>query len=69
MLPKAPNKYCINIVFKCYEHIIQGANSNSACAFKNSILTILKATEFSKAAGQSIRALSNACCKMFSQTY
>ena len=42
MLPKAPNKYSINIAIKYYEHMIQGSHFNLAFVSKNSILTILK---------------------------
>ena len=51
MLPKAPNKYSINNVFKYYEHMIQGSHFNLASVSKNLILTILKSTQVSKAAG------------------
>ena len=51
MLPKAPNKYSINNVFKYYEHMIQGSHFNLASVSENSILTILKSTHVSKAAG------------------
>ena len=49
MLPKAPNKYSINTVLKYYEHI-QSSQFNLASVSKNSILTILKSTQVSKAA-------------------
>ena len=42
MLPKAPNKYSINIAIKYYEHMIQGSHFNLAFVSKNSILAILK---------------------------
>ena len=51
MLPKAPNKYSINTVIKYYEHMIQGYDFNLASVSENSVLTILKVTQFSKAAG------------------
>ena len=51
MLPKAPNKYSINTVIKYYEHMIQGYHFNLASISKNSVLTILKSTQVSKAAG------------------
>ena len=51
MLPKAPNKYSINTVIKYYEHMIQGSHFNLASVSENSILTILKSTQVSKAAG------------------
>ena len=51
MLPKAPNKYSINTVIKHYEHVIQGSHFNLAFVSENSILTILKSTQVSKAAG------------------
>ena len=50
-LPKAPNKYSINTVIKYYEHMIQGSHFNLASVPENSILTILKSTQVSKAAG------------------
>ena len=50
MLPKAPNKYCINAV-KYYEHIIQGSYFNLVSVSEKSVLTILQLTEVSKAAG------------------
>ena len=49
--PKAPNKYSINTVIKYYEHMIQGSHFNLASVSENSILTILKSTQVSKAAG------------------
>ena len=51
MLPKAPNKYSINTVIKYYEHMIEGSHFNLASVSKNSVLTILKSTQVSKAAG------------------
>ena len=51
MLPKAPNKYSINTVIKYYEHMIQGSHFNLASVSENSILTILKSCQVSKAAG------------------
>ena len=50
MLPKARNKYSINTVIKYYEHMIQGYHFNLASISKNSVLTILKSTQVSKAA-------------------
>ena len=50
MLPKAPNKYTINTVIKYYKHMIQSSHFNLAAVFENSILTILKSTQVSKAA-------------------
>ena len=47
MLPKGPNKYSI----KYYEHMTQGSHFNLASFSKNSILTISKSTQVSKAAG------------------
>ena len=38
-------------ILKYYEHMIQGGHSNFASVFEISILTILKATQVSKAAG------------------
>ena len=51
MLLKAPNKYSIDTVIKYYEHVIQGCHFNLTSVSENSILTILKATQVSKAAG------------------
>ena len=51
MLPKALNKYSINTVIKYYEHMIQGSHFNLASVSENSILTILKSCQVSKAAG------------------
>ena len=51
MLPKAPNKYSVNTVIKYYEHMIQGCHFNLINVSKNSFMTILKATQVSKAAG------------------
>ena len=51
MLPKPTNKYSINSVIKYYEHTILGDYFHLASVSENSILTILKATQVSKAAG------------------
>ena len=51
MLPKPDNKYSINSVVKYYEHMILGDYFHLASVSENSILTILKATQVSKAAG------------------
>ena len=51
MLPKASNKYSIDTVIKYYEHMIQGSHFNLTSVSENSILTILKSTQVSKAAG------------------
>ena len=51
MLPKPTNKYSINTVIKYYEHMILGDYFHLAPVSENSILTILKATQVSKAAG------------------
>ena len=48
MLLKPTNKYS---VIKYYEHMILGAYFRLASVLENSILTILKATQISKAAG------------------
>ena len=50
MLPKAHNKCSINTVIKYCEHMIQDYHFDLAFVFENSILTILKSTQFSKAA-------------------
>ena len=51
MLPKAPNKYSTNTVIKYYEHMIQGCHFNLTSVSEYSIITILKVTQVSKAAG------------------
>ena len=51
MLPKPTNKCSINSVIKYYEHMILGDYFHLASVSENSILTILKATQVSKAAG------------------
>ena len=51
MLPKPTNRYSINAVIKCYEHMILGDYFHLASVLENSVLTILKATQVSKAAG------------------
>ena len=51
MLFKPANKYSINSVIKYYQHMILGDYFNLASVSENSILTILKATQVSKAAG------------------
>ena len=51
MLPKPTNKYSINSIIKYYEHMILGDYFHLASVSENSILTILKATQVSKAAG------------------
>ena len=50
MLPKALNKYSFNTVIKYYEHMIQFLILIWHVS-ENSILTILKSTQVSKAAG------------------
>ena len=51
MLPKPTNKYSVNSVIKYYEHVILSDYFHLASVSENSILTILKATQGSKAAG------------------
>ena len=51
MLPKPPNKYSVNTVMKYYGHMILGDYFHLASISENSILTILKTTQVSKAAG------------------
>ena len=51
MLPKPTNKYSINSIIKYCEHMILGDYFHLASVSENSILTILKATQVSKAAG------------------
>ena len=51
MLPKPTNKYSIDSIIKYYEHMILGDYCHLASFSENSILTILKATQVSKAAG------------------
>ena len=50
-LPKPPNKFTLNSVFQHYKGIIQSDSFNLATVSENTILTILKNTEVSKAAG------------------
>ena len=52
MLPKAPNRYSINTVIKYYEHMIQGSHFSLVSVSENSILTVLKSTQVSKAVGR-----------------
>ena len=49
MLPKPSNKYSINIAIKFYEHMIPSDYFYLASVSENSILTILKVTQVSKA--------------------
>ena len=51
MLPKPTNKYSINSVIKYYEHMFPSDYFHLTSVWENSILTILKATQVSKAAG------------------
>ena len=51
MLPKPTNKYSTNSVMKYHEHMILSDYFHLASVSENSILTILKATQVSKAAG------------------
>ena len=51
MFPKPTNKYPINTVVKYCEHMILGDYFNLASASENSIRTILKGNQVSKAAG------------------
>ena len=50
-LPKPPNKFTLNVDFQHYKGIIQSDSFNLASVSKNAILTFLKNTEVSKAAG------------------
>ena len=54
MLPKPPNKYSIKTVIKYYEHMLLGDYFHLASVSENSTLTILKATQDSKAASINI---------------
>ena len=67
MLSKPTNKYSINSIIKYYEHIILGDYFHLASVWENSILTILKATQVSKAAG--IDNLSGRFLKDGAKTY
>ena len=70
MLSKAPNKHSVNTVIKCYKHMTPGDHFNLAFISEKPVLTILEATEVSKAAG--LDSLSDRFLiwsKMFSQTY
>ena len=51
MLPKPLNKYSVNIVIKRDEHMLLKDFFNFAYVFKNSIQTISKRTQVSRAAG------------------
>ena len=51
MLPKALNKYSIDTVIKYCRHMIQSCYFNLTSVSSNSIMTILKATQVSKAPG------------------
>ena len=64
MPPKPTNKYSINSVITYYEHMILRDYFHLASVSKNSALTILKATQVSKAAGidnLSGRSLKDGC--------
>ena len=50
-LPKPLNKFTLNSVFQHYKGIIQSGSFNLATVSENTILTILKNTKVSKAAG------------------
>ena len=50
-LPKPANKFTVNGFFQHYKGIIQGDSFNLATVSENTILTILKDTNVSKAAG------------------
>ena len=49
MLSKAPNKHSVNTVIKCYKHMTPGDHFNLAFISEKPVLTILEATEVSKA--------------------
>ena len=51
MLPKPTNKYSINSVIKYYEHMFPSDYFHLTSVSENSVLTILNATQVSKAAG------------------
>ena len=51
MLPKALNKYSIDTVIKYCGHMIQSCYFNLTSVSNNSIMTILKTTQVSKAPG------------------
>ena len=50
MFPKPANKYFINTVIKYYEHMILGDYLHLTSVLETPILTIVKATQVSKAA-------------------
>ena len=50
-LLKPPNKFTLNTVFQHYKGIIQSDSFNLATVSENTILTVLKNTKVSKAAG------------------
>ena len=67
LLTKPPNKYSINTVIKCYQHMIYVDHFNLPSASGNSILTTLKATQVSKVAGLdnlSRRFVKNGTCNL-----
>ena len=51
MLPKAPNKYSLNIIIKYDKHMLLGDYFNLKSVSENSFQTFLKTTQVSKAAG------------------
>ena len=50
-LPKPPNKFTLNAIFQHYKDIIQSDSFNLSTISENTILTIFKNTNVSKAAG------------------
>ena len=50
-LPKPPNKFTLNAIFQHYKDIIQSDSFNLPTLSENTILTIFKNTNVSKAAG------------------
>ena len=50
-LLKPPNKFTLNAVFQHYKGIIQSDSFNLATVSENTILTVVKNTKVSKAAG------------------
>ena len=51
IFPKPTNKFTLNTVFQNYKDIIQSDSFNLATVSENTILTVVKNTKVSKAAG------------------
>ena len=71
MIPKLPNKYSINTIFKHYEHMILSDYFHLTSFSENPILIIWKTTQVLKAAGrfQSVWTFSKGWSKILVQIY